>query len=46
MRNFGEISELKGKIAMRKGHSYVIQKQGATRLHGHFGVDLDGVLLS
>ncbi|MEQ1608075.1 MAG: hypothetical protein ABL956_03750 [Hyphomonadaceae bacterium] len=46
MRNFGETSELKGKIAKRKGRSYVIQKEGATRLHGDFGVDLDGVPLS
>ncbi|RYZ12687.1 MAG: DNA ligase D [Alphaproteobacteria bacterium] len=46
MRNFGETPEPKGKVGKRKGHSYVIQKHDATRLHYDFRLELDGVLLS
>ena len=46
MRNFRETPEPKGKVAKRKGHSFVIQKHDATRLHYDFRLELDGVLLS
>ncbi|RYZ13124.1 MAG: DNA ligase D, partial [Alphaproteobacteria bacterium] len=46
MRDFGETPEPKGKVGKRKGHSYVIQKHDATRLHYDFRLELDGVLLS
>lgn len=46
MRNFRETPEPKGKVGKRKGHSFVIQKHDATRLHYDFRLELDGVLLS
>lgn len=46
MRDFGETPEPKGKVGKRKGHSYLIQKHDATRLHYDFRLELDGVLLS
>lgn len=46
MRDFGETPEPRGKVAKRKGHSFVIQKHDATRLHYDFRLELDGVLLS
>lgn len=46
MRDFGETPEPKGKVGKRKGHSFVIQKHDATRLHYDFRLELDGVLLS
>ena len=46
MRDFGETPEPRGKVAKRKGNSFVIQKHDATRLHYDFRLELDGVLLS
>ncbi len=46
MRDFGATPEPRGKVGKRKGHSYVIQKHDATRLHYDFRLELDGVLLS
>jgi len=46
MRNFRETPEPRGKVAKQKGHSFVIQKHDATRLHYDFRLELDGVLLS
>jgi bifunctional non-homologous end joining protein LigD len=46
MRNFRESPEPRGKVARRKGNSFVIQKHDATRLHYDFRLELDGVLLS
>ncbi len=46
MRNFRETPEPRGKVAKRKGQSFVIQKHDATRLHYDFRLELDGVLLS
>src|SRR5687767_3706410 len=45
-RDFGRTSEPRGKSRSRAGHSYVIQKHAATRLHYDFRLELDGVLLS
>src|SRR3954464_3085537 len=45
-RNFKQTPEPAGKKAPAKGHSYVIQKHAATRLHYDFRLELDGVLLS
>ncbi len=46
MRDFRETPEPRGKVGKRKGHSFVIQKHDATRLHYDFRLELDGVLLS
>lgn len=46
MRNFRETPEPRGKVGKRKGHSFVVQKHAATRLHYDFRLELDGVLLS
>lgn len=45
-RNFERTSEPKGKVAKDEGHSFVIQKHAARRLHYDFRLELDGVLKS
>lgn len=45
-RNFGVTSEPVGRVAAKKGHSFVIQKHAARRLHYDFRLELDGVLKS
>jgi DNA ligase D-like protein (predicted ligase)/DNA ligase D-like protein (predicted 3'-phosphoesterase) len=45
-RNFAATPEPKGRVARRKGRSFVIQKHAATRLHFDFRLELDGVLKS
>jgi bifunctional non-homologous end joining protein LigD len=45
-RDFKKTPEPAGKKAPKKGHSFVIQKHAATRLHYDFRLELDGVLKS
>ncbi|MGE0241469.1 MAG: DNA polymerase ligase N-terminal domain-containing protein [Parvibaculaceae bacterium] len=45
-RNFIATPEPKGRVAKRKGRSFVIQKHDASRLHFDFRLELDGVLKS
>jgi len=46
-RDFGKTPEPSGtKASTIPGHSYLIQKHDATRLHYDFRLELDGVLLS
>ncbi|MDB5555133.1 MAG: ligase [Rhizobium sp.] len=46
-RDFTRTAEPKGKAARAKaGHSFVIQKHAATRLHYDFRLEMDGVLKS
>ena len=45
-RSFSDSPEPKGRIARRQGHSFVIQKHDASRLHFDFRLELDGVLKS
>ncbi|HEY1991302.1 MAG TPA: DNA ligase D, partial [Gammaproteobacteria bacterium] len=45
-RNFRKTSEPSGKIGRRAGHSYLIQKHAARRLHYDFRLEMDGVLKS
>ncbi len=46
-RDFGKTPEPSGtKASTMPGHSYLIQKHDATRLHYDFRLELDGVLLS
>lgn len=45
-RNFSTTREPRGKKAKAGGHSFVIQKHDATRLHYDFRLELDGVLKS
>lgn len=47
MRDFGLTAEPSGEIhPSRTGHSFVVQKHDATRLHYDFRLELDGVLKS
>lgn len=45
-RDFNATPEPKGRKARKSGHSFVVQKHDATRLHYDFRLELDGVLLS
>jgi len=45
-RNFQRTPEPPGKARAKRGHSFVIQKHAARRLHYDFRLELDGVLLS
>ena len=45
-RDFHKTPEPAGKVARRAGHSYLIQKHAARRLHYDFRLELDGVLKS
>src|SRR5690349_19634378 len=45
-RDFAKTAEPAGRIARGKGHSFLIQKHAATRLHYDFRLELDGVLKS
>jgi bifunctional non-homologous end joining protein LigD len=45
-RNFARTAEPKGELARTEGHSFVIQKHAATRLHYDFRLEMDGVLKS
>jgi bifunctional non-homologous end joining protein LigD len=45
-RDFTATSEPKGRKKRGKGHSFVIQKHGATRLHYDLRLEMDGVLKS
>ncbi|MBP1887274.1 DNA ligase D [Sinorhizobium mexicanum] len=45
-RDFASTPEPKGRTARKKGHSFVIQKHDATRLHYDFRLEMDGVLKS
>jgi bifunctional non-homologous end joining protein LigD len=45
-RDFAKTAEPAGKRARKKGHSFVVQKHDATRLHYDFRLELDGVLKS
>jgi bifunctional non-homologous end joining protein LigD len=45
-RNFAATPEPKGRVAGKKGRSFVIQKHDASRLHFDFRLELDGVLKS
>ncbi|RST30222.1 DNA ligase D [Sphingomonas ginkgonis] len=45
-RDFSKTAEPKGRKAKTKGHSFVVQKHDATRLHYDFRLELDGVLKS
>ncbi|MEO7383071.1 MAG: DNA ligase D [Paracoccaceae bacterium] len=45
-RNFASTPEPKGRVSRKSGHSFVIQKHDATRLHYDFRLELDGVLKS
>lgn len=45
-RNFKSTSEPRGHKARKSGHSFVIQKHDATRLHYDFRLEMDGVLKS
>lgn len=45
-RDFSRTAEPSGDHEVRAGHSFVIQKHAARRLHYDFRLELDGVLLS
>jgi bifunctional non-homologous end joining protein LigD len=45
-RNFEVTQEPRGKAGKRGGHSFVVQKHAARRLHYDFRLELDGVLKS
>jgi bifunctional non-homologous end joining protein LigD len=45
-RDFHITAEPAGRVVPRRGHSFVIQKHDATRLHYDFRLELDGVLKS
>lgn len=45
-RDFHKTPEPSGKVSRRAGHSYLIQKHAARRLHYDFRLELDGVLKS
>ena len=45
-RNFKRTAEPRGKLAEDEGHSFVIQKHAARRLHYDFRLEMDGVLKS
>ena len=45
-RDFAQTAEPAGKVAKAKGHSFIVQKHDATRLHYDFRIELDGVLKS
>src|SRR5665213_982154 len=45
-RHFDRTPEPAGAVARQAGHSYLIQKHAATRLHYDFRLELDGVLKS
>src|SRR6476469_3962530 len=45
-RDFRQTAEPAGKIGRAKGHSFMVQKHDATRLHYDFRLELDGVLKS
>ena len=45
-RDFKTTSEPKGRKAPKGGHSFVVQKHDATRLHYDFRLEMDGVLKS
>lgn len=45
-RDFKTTAEPKGRKARKRGHSFVIQKHDATRLHYDFRLEMDGVLKS
>jgi bifunctional non-homologous end joining protein LigD len=45
-RRFDVTSEPRGKKARAKGHTFVIQKHAATRLHYDLRLELDGVMKS
>src|SRR6185503_13421726 len=45
-RDFAKTAEPAGKVARKKGHSFLVQKHDATRLHYDFRLELDGVLKS
>jgi bifunctional non-homologous end joining protein LigD len=45
-RDFKSTSEPKGRKGRKSGHSFVIQKHDATRLHYDFRLEMDGVLKS
>ncbi len=45
-RNFRATPEPAGKVKKAKGHSFVIQKHAATRLHYDFRLEMEGVLRS
>ena len=45
-RNFDATPEPRGRAARRAGHSYLIQKHAARRLHYDLRLELDGVLKS
>ena len=45
-RDFRKTPEPAGKVAARKGSSFVIQKHAATRLHYDFRLEMEGVLRS
>ncbi|TWI28251.1 DNA ligase D [Paracoccus sulfuroxidans] len=46
MRDFSATSEPKGRVARKKGNSFVIQKHDARRLHYDFRLEMEGVLKS
>ncbi|MGD9481215.1 DNA ligase D [Shinella sp. G-2] len=45
-RDFKATSEPKGRKGRKGGHSFVVQKHDATRLHYDFRLEMDGVLKS
>jgi len=45
-RDFKSTSEPRGRKARKGGHSFVVQKHDATRLHYDFRLEMDGVLKS
>ena len=45
-RDFAKTAEPAGKVARKKGYSFLVQKHDATRLHYDFRLELDGVLKS
>src|SRR5918999_1750252 len=45
-RDFARTAEPAGKVAKRRGDSFVVQKHAATRLHYDFRLEFDGVLKS